>query len=246
MRVLTYNVHSCIGTDGKHAPERIAEVIASAEPDVVCLQELDLRRAKTLHADQSRLIADYLDMTFEFHPTVKRKDEHFGDAILSKHPMTLVRATTFPMVPRPIPNELRGAVWTKVIMGGDVWQVMNTHFGLGREERRLQARHFATDWIAQAMPGPLVVCGDLNSRPGSAVHRMLARDVVDVYRSSGAHRGRTFPTGLPLLCLDYVFATPSVRVNRVEVLRTPLSRIASDHFPIVADLEVPPALPAST
>jgi endonuclease/exonuclease/phosphatase family metal-dependent hydrolase len=52
-----------------------------------------LRRAKTLHADQSRLIADYLDMTFEFHPTVKRKDEHFGDAILSKHPMTLVRAT---------------------------------------------------------------------------------------------------------------------------------------------------------
>src|SRR4051812_16573543 len=129
MRVLTYNVHSCIGMDGKHSPERIAEVIRSADADVVCLQELDLRRAKTLRADQSRIIADCLGMTFEFHPTVKREDEHFGDAILSKHPMTLVRAATFPAVPRPMPNEMRGAVWTRVILVGDVWQIINTHFG---------------------------------------------------------------------------------------------------------------------
>jgi endonuclease/exonuclease/phosphatase family metal-dependent hydrolase len=223
--------------DGKHSPERIAEVIGSVAPDVVCLQELDLRRAKTLRADQSRLIADHLGMTFEFHPTVKREDEHFGDAVLSKHPMRLVRATTFPPVPRPIPNERRGAVWVEIAMGSESWQIINTHFGLGREERRLQAKHFATEWIAKAMPGPLVVCGDLNSRPGSYVHRLLGSDVMDVHRSSGTRRRRTFSTRFPLICLDYIFATPEVRVHRVEVVRTPLSRIASDHFPIVADLE---------
>jgi endonuclease/exonuclease/phosphatase family metal-dependent hydrolase len=228
--------------DGKHSPERIAEVIAAAEPDVVCLQELDLQREKTLRADQSRLIADQLGMTFEFHATVKRENEHFGDAILSKHPMTLVRAATFPRVPRPIPDELRGAVWTRVMAGAEVWQVMNTHFGLGHEERRLQAGYLANDWIAQAGPGPLIVCGDLNSRPSSRVHRLLGSNIVDVHRISGVRRKRTFSTRLPLICLDYIFVSPSVVVKQVEVVRTALARQASDHFPLVADLELPPML----
>src|SRR5215213_10279563 len=158
MRVLTYNVHSCIGTDGKHSPDRIADVIASAAPDIVCLQELDLRRKKTLQADQSRLIGERLGMAFHFHPTVKREAEHFGDAILSKHPMTLVLSATFPPVPRPIPDEMRGAVWAEISIGPQIWRVINTHFGLGREERRLQAKYLAADWIEKATPGPLVVC----------------------------------------------------------------------------------------
>jgi len=135
MRVLTYNVHSCIGTDQKLAPERIAEVIAGTNADVVCLQEIDLRRARTNHEDQAAIIAEMIGMTFQFHPTIIREQEHYGDAILSRHPLTLRRKATFPAVPNPIPDEKRGAIWAEIEIAGTKWNVVNTHFGLGREER---------------------------------------------------------------------------------------------------------------
>ncbi|MFH1602659.1 MAG: endonuclease/exonuclease/phosphatase family protein [Pseudomonadota bacterium] len=67
---MTYNVHSCIGMDGKLAPERIARVIARCAPDIVALQELDVGRARTAGADQAHLIAHYLEMDFHFHPAL--------------------------------------------------------------------------------------------------------------------------------------------------------------------------------
>ena len=240
MRVLTYNVHSCIGTDSKLAPERIAGVIAKSNADVICLQEIDLRRARTKHEDQAGLIAEMLGMSFEFHPTISREPEHFGDAILSRHPMTLKRKATFPPVPNPIPNEKRGAIWAEVNIGGAIWNVINTHFGLGREERWLQARHFVSDWIAPALAGPLVVCGDFNSRPGSRVHGVLSEQITDVFRLTKAKRPRTFSTNLPVICLDYIYVSANVVVDHAEVINDTVARVASDHFPLVAELRITP------
>jgi endonuclease/exonuclease/phosphatase family metal-dependent hydrolase len=240
MRVLTYNVHSCIGTDAKLAPERIASVIAKTNADVICLQEIDLRRARTKHEDQAALIAEMLGMSFEFHPTVSRDPEHFGDAILSRHPFTLKRKGTFPPVPNPIPDEKRGAIWAEVAIDGTTWNVINTHFGLGREERWLQAKHFTAEWIAQALPGPVVVCGDFNSRPGSRVHRVLSEHMTDVFRLTKARRPRTFSTNLPVICLDYIYVSGNVAVDHAEMITDPLARVASDHFPLAAELRVTP------
>jgi endonuclease/exonuclease/phosphatase family metal-dependent hydrolase len=241
MRVLTYNVHSCIGTDQKLAPERIAGLIARSDADVVCLQELDLRRKRTRHEDQAAIIAELLGMAFfEFHPTISREPEHFGDAILSRHPLTLKRKATFPPVPNPIPNEKRGAIWAEIEIEGTTWSVLNTHFGLGREERWLQARHFVSEWIAPALPGPLVVCGDFNSRPGSRVHGMLSENVTDVFRLTKARRPRTFSTNLPVICLDYIYVSDNVAVDHAEVINDKSARVASDHFPLMAELRALP------
>ena len=236
MRVLTYNVHSCIGTDGKLSPERIAGVIARSDADVVCLQEIDLRRARTRHEDQAALIAEMLGMSFQFHPTISRDPEHFGDAILSRHPMTLKRKGTFPPVPKPIPDEKRGAILAEVEIGGIVWRILNTHFGLGREERWLQAKHFTSEWITPALPGPLVVCGDLNSRPGSRVHGVIGQKVTDVFHRTKARRPRTFSTNLAVICLDYIYVSEGVTVDRAEVIRDATARVASDHYPLLAEL----------
>jgi endonuclease/exonuclease/phosphatase family metal-dependent hydrolase len=240
MRVLTYNVHSCIGTDQKLAPARIAGVIARANADVVCLQEIELCRARTNHEDQAALIAEMLGMAFEFHPTISREPEHFGDAILSRHPMTLKRKATFPPVPNPIPNENRGAIWAVIEIEGTRWNVVNTHFGLGREERRLQALHFASEWIAPALPGPLVICGDFNSRPGSRVHGILSEKVTDIFRLNKARRPRTFSTNLPVVCLDYIYVSPKIAVDRAEVINDKVARVASDHYPLIAELRPTP------
>ena len=70
-RLLTYNVHRCVGVDRKLDVNRIADVIAEHEPDVVCLQELDVGRARTGWVDQADSIAQRLAMSVQFHPAMK-------------------------------------------------------------------------------------------------------------------------------------------------------------------------------
>src|ERR671910_2892610 len=91
-RILTYNVHRCMGVDGRLSPARIAEVIASCNPDIVALQELDVGRVRTGGVDQAHAIAEELGMQMHFHPAFQVMEEAFGDAILTTRPSKLVKA----------------------------------------------------------------------------------------------------------------------------------------------------------
>lgn len=238
VRVMTYNVHSCVGTDRQLSPQRIAKVIADADPDVVCLQELDLGRSRTGRVDQTDVIARELRMRFHFHPAIRLVDEQYGDAILSKHPLELVKVGTLPTMDSRIPLEPRGVIWVEIKKNESTWQVLNTHFGLRRLERRRQAQAFRSeDWIGGAMlKPPVVVCGDLNSRPGSAVHRIIGEGMRDVQLTVRKRHLKTFATKLPFICLDFIYVSPTVQVQSSEVISTSLARAASDHFPLVANL----------
>jgi endonuclease/exonuclease/phosphatase family metal-dependent hydrolase len=240
VRIVTYNVHSCVGTDALLSPERIAAVIAEVRPDVVCLQEVDAGRARTRRLRQAEVIAGELGMECEFHPAIRLEREQYGDAILSRQPLRVVRAGILPWPKSLLAFEPRGALWVATTIAGTEWQIINTHLGLGRAERRIQAAALASaEWIgAAAQRPPLVVCGDFNSRPSSKVHRILAREVVDAQTLIGGPREKTYATRLPLVCLDYVFASPDVQVHELRVIKSPLARIASDHFPLVAELAV--------
>ncbi|HEV7869142.1 MAG TPA: endonuclease/exonuclease/phosphatase family protein [Chthoniobacteraceae bacterium] len=235
---MTYNVHSCVGTDALLSPQRIADVIGAADPDVVCLQEIDLGRARTRRVDQAAVLAECLDMQMFFHPAIRLPDEQYGDAILSKHRLQIVRAGTLPTVASMLPLEPRGAIWVSILCEGVTWQVLNTHFGLCRSERRVQARALASDhWIGGAVrEGHVAVCGDFNSRPRSIVHRLLTQQVRDAQLAVGDRHARTFSTQLPFVCLDYIFVSSDVEVRSVRPVRTSAARLASDHFPLVAEL----------
>jgi endonuclease/exonuclease/phosphatase family metal-dependent hydrolase len=234
MRVLTYNVHSCRGVDGVDSPARIAEVIAAARADVACLQELDSGRLRTGRVHQAERVAQALAMTFHFHPAIRVAEEEYGDAILSAPPMRLIRAAE---LPRPWgAREPRGALWVEIEAEGARWQVLNTHLGLGRGVRRAQARALG-EWVSAARArGPVVLCGDLNSRPGSAVHALVAPGLLEVQLSTRGFHLRTFATRLPWICLDYIYVSDDLEVRCAEVLTSPLARLASDHFPLLAEL----------
>lgn len=233
---MTYNVHSCVGNDRRLAPERIAEVIASSRSEVVCLQELDAGRKRTGLIRQAETLARELDMQFHFFPAIRAASEEYGDAILSRHPLRVVRTGALPQPSSMV--EPRGALWVEVETEGAKWQVINTHLGLGRGERRAQACALAA-WIAAAQAArPVVFCGDLNSRSGSAVHQLLGNNLRDAQTAANGGMKRTFSTRLPWICLDYIYVSTDVHVRSAQVLMTPLARIASDHFPLVAELEL--------
>lgn len=244
LSILTYNVHSCIGTDRRMDPERIADVIAATRADVIALQELDVGRARTGGIDQAAKIADLLGMTSYFHPALQVHDEQYGDAILTALPSRLVKAGPIPSV-----GETRGALWVEVMVDGRPVQIFNTHFGLRRGERRQQAETLLGDgWIGNegCRGQPVILVGDFNAIPSSVAYGLLKQRLPPV-RAGDGHEGAraakarmapTFPSRFPLLRLDHIFASEGIRTVAAGPVRTALSRVASDHLPLQASLTI--------
>ncbi len=241
IRVMTYNVHSCIGMDGKISPERIARVIGRHQPDIVALQELDLGRKRTGQIDQPQLIAKELEMHYHFHPSVIVDEEHYGNAILSRYPLDLVRGGHLPEIARHRMVERRGAIWATVNIGKTRINFFNTHFGLLPREAILQAQALlGAEWISHFVcQGPVILCGDFNSLPNSQVCRDIKKVLRDAQGELDNHRPKsTWFSHYPIGRIDHVFVSPDIEVTHVEVSRSDLDKLASDHLPLIVDIKL--------
>ena len=89
LRVMTYNTHGGIGSDGQCRPERIAQVIGRFSPDVVALQEIDVGCGRSGRLDQARNIADLTGMSAHFTGARDEGGGRYGNAILTHHPYEL-------------------------------------------------------------------------------------------------------------------------------------------------------------
>ncbi|MEC5324019.1 endonuclease/exonuclease/phosphatase family protein [Aurantimonas sp. A3-2-R12] len=248
IRVLSYNIHRCIGTDRKLSPERIAEVIAECNADIVALQEVDVGRRRTGAADQAADIARLLGMMTHFHPALTVQEEQYGDAILTRRPSRLMQAGPLPGLAGRPNLEPRGALWVSVDVAGKELQVINTHFGLNGGERLRQAETvLGGDWLAHPRcQDPAVLIGDFNAVPRSRAYRRLAQDLSEARHLAGnCDPGATFPSRLPLLRIDHAFLRGAVSVRSVRSIRTPLTRVASDHLPLLLELELTPSPPVN-
>jgi endonuclease/exonuclease/phosphatase family metal-dependent hydrolase len=239
LRVATYNVHGCIGMDGKRSEGRVAEVIASMSADIVGLQELDLGRPRSAHADQAALIAAQLGWKYHFHPAMRSGEEQYGNAIVSRFPIDLKRAAEMPGTPPWYCREQRIAIWMQAETDLGHVHIINSHFGLGRSERRLQAKSLiGPTWLGAVPPDePAILLGDFNSVRSSRAYRLIGeclRDVRTLVRPARAFP--TFPTRFPSLAVDHIFVNPALTPTKVSVHRTSLARLTSDHFPLVCEL----------
>jgi len=236
LRVMTYNVHGCRGMDGHLSCERIARVIAAARPDIVCLQELDVGRPRSGGIDQAHRIARALEMDMHFHAAMRVEEEQYGNAVLTPWPMRVLRAGR---LDGPATAEPRGAIKVEITTGNGPVIVVATHLGLGPQERRRQARALVSDgWLDVPGDRPLILCGDFNTLPGSPIHRLFARRLPDAQRSGPGRPRPTFPGRLPSARIDHVFVDPRLGVTNVTVPRSALAQAASDHLPLVVDLDL--------
>ena len=238
LRVATYNVHGCTGMDRLRSETRIADVIAEMSVDVVALQELDLGRRRSAGADQTKVIAQQLGWHSYFHPAMRRDAEHYGNAILSRYPLTFRRGVELPGTPPFFCRENRAAVEVKIETNLGNVHIINTHLGLGWRERCVQAQLFTNaEWLAAiASDTPIILLGDFNTLPGSRPYRTLNRHLHDVRELIETTESiRTFPTRFPVLSVDHIFVNGRVQPVSLTVHRSPLARIASDHFPLLAE-----------
>jgi endonuclease/exonuclease/phosphatase family metal-dependent hydrolase len=240
LTVMSYNTHSCIGMDGRVSPRRIARVIARQGADLVALQELDHGRARSRAEDQAGDIAAELGFHLLFCPAVVKGDERYGHALLSRWPLEAVKIAPLPFVPGGIWPEPRGAIWARTHIGDIPLNILSTHLGLSASERMKQmAAILGEEWLGPVLDHELVVlCGDFNLTPGSAAHRLAATRLRDV--AHGFKRGvRTFSSMRLVAQLDHIFVSPHFGLEAVFAAQNDLTRVASDHLPLVASLRLP-------
>jgi endonuclease/exonuclease/phosphatase family metal-dependent hydrolase len=235
LRIATYNVHSCIGTDRRRDPERIARVVAELDADVIALQEFTYPADIAIETTTPIGLTSLDRYSFTLGPTHARNDHSFGNVLLSRFPIRDVFRVDLSRQRR----EPRGALTATIDVGGTELHILATHLGLRFHERRFQVRQLL-DHIESRRPPFLVVLGDFNDwLPGRSVAHVLDA------RLGRAVRMRTFPSCWPVFSLDRIWAHPANVVQAVRVHRSALARRASDHLPVVAELALPAPLVAA-
>jgi len=237
LSLVSWNIHSGIGTDGAFDLHRIGEVLRELRPDIVALQEVGDYRGRTPHEQHPELLSEMLGMHMAYGPNVVRKGRRYGNAILSRLPILKSRNYDLSVKRR----EPRGALRCDLDLGqGRPMHVFCLHLGLTVGERRAQEMLLlSADILRDAVRSdPVVVCGDFNywgNGPVPALVRSAIHDAALMLHSPT----RTYPSRMPLFRLDRVFVDAGVRPLQIQPYRSPLSAVASDHLPLVMRFEAP-------
>ena len=234
LSLASYNIHGCIGRDRCYDRARILDVLRELQADVIALQEVETIRGGL---DLLSYLAEGTGTTALAGPTLAMKEGHFGNALLTRFPVTHVERVDLTYHGR----EPRGALGADLDCGGGIkLRAVATHLGLWPRERRFQVRRllklFRTprDW-------PAVLMGDLNEwllwgRPLRWLHAYFDRSAALP----------TFPARLPVFALDRILVHPHGGLANVAVHDSRAARAASDHLPLKAQLRFTPAGLVST
>lgn len=169
MRVATYNVHSCVGTDGRHDPDRVAGVITELDADIVALQEFTYPASVALETRTPVVLTTLDSYTCALGPTRQKLTQCFGNALFTRHPIVDVHRIDLSMERR----EPRGAIAATVDVRGTLVHVLAAHLGLRVHERRFQVQQIVR-YLDSVKNTFLVVLGDFNDwLPGRSVVHVL-------------------------------------------------------------------------
>ena len=238
MRLLAYNIHKGIGgRDRLYRIERIIRVLREADPDVICLQEVDRNVRRSSHHDQPAKLAEALGTeTGLYQLNVHLGAGGYGNLVLSRwafretHQLSLRRGRRKP----------RGAQLAVLETPAGPFRVVNWHLGLAERERHWQVRHLLehTNFTA-ANSLPTLIVGDYNDWRNTLAHHQFTRHGFHQV-TTPLDRFRSFPAYFPVVSLDKAFASRGIQVQHARVLHTHLTRRASDHLPLVIDFELGP------
>lgn len=243
LRVLTYNIHKCIGgVDRRYDPMRVARVIARYEPDLVLLQEVDQHARRTNADKQVDLLGDFLGFRHRtYFPNVRiRGGGAYGNAMLSRFPLTETTNIDLTIPPKKKRSVLHARYRVRLTgMPGKhtrTLHVYNLHLGLSGIERKIQLRRFLEShpFVGLHRQTPTLVAGDFNDIWGTLGKKLL---VPAGFR--GVERPiPTFPAWGPLRPLDALYVRGDLRLSHAYRARARLAKRASDHLPLVAELEI--------
>jgi endonuclease/exonuclease/phosphatase family metal-dependent hydrolase len=237
LRIVTYNIHKGVGTDGLLDVRRVAEIVRHYDPHVVCLQEVLWNPPQDGERTQPQDLREAIGLP---HAVVAlnchRPQGTYGNMTLSKFPIDEHENLDLTMPLR----KTRAALYTRIRLPHAPLHVFNAHLGLAGYERLRQMRLLVEDTPRLAPERESVVyLGDMNDWQ----HRIYGDVLVEAgFRCAVGDRDdpghSTFPSRMPVAALDKVFVRGAVTAVHAHPSRLALARVASDHLPLVAELLV--------
>lgn len=226
IRIVTYNIHGGWGRDRVHDYERINRFLEKQEVDIALFQEVDTRPP---NRPTEKDVADLSGSRFPYFiaaPAVRKTHGWYGNAILSRFPVLgheVVDITVKGREPRNIIDAVIGTPEGTL-------RVINTHKGLKRRERFQQMEKLNT-LLKRESDMPLFLAGDINEWH-TAAHVIKRLNAL----LHPVKVGATFPTICSVFHLDRIWCRPRGLIRHANVLKTPETKIYSDHFPVMADI----------
>jgi endonuclease/exonuclease/phosphatase family metal-dependent hydrolase len=229
---MTYNIHVGVGMDKKLDLPRIAGVINQQHAELVGLQEVDRGVQRTQRIDEIAELAKLTKMDYAFAFNLPYQGGQYGIAILSKLP---IMATDHRLYKNTREAERRGFIRAEVRIGGRLVNFVTTHLDYQYEDGRV----FEAEQLLAALKdvkGPLILVGDFNDIPTGGAYQLMRNQFADAWGDSRAgDSGYSYPADKPAKRIDYIlFGRDSIRTKRAWIVET----LASDHVPVVADLEI--------
>ncbi len=234
LRVLSYNIHHCEGVDGKLDLERIAKVISAVKPDLVALQEVDQNAKRSKGVDQPAELARLTQMNFAFGSNIPLQGGFYGNAVLSRHPISNHKNHPFPNVKN---GEQRGVLVTEIQIPGITapLQFLCTHLDHRSGENSRVASAKMINELALNSNRPAILAGDMNDLIGSDTLNLFDK----TWTRTNSQPLATFPVDTPNRQIDYILSRPSSQWKVIET-RVLDESVASDHRAIFSVLEYRP------
>ena len=232
IRVATYNIHRCRGLDGRTIPGRVAEVIRAIEPDVIALQEVV--GAGPHGAGHAEELGALLGMGWVMAPARHLRGSLFGNVVLSRFPIR--DHSQYDLSWKTC--EPRCCQRVDIAFDDDTLHLYNVHLGTALLERRYQAGRLSAIVHDHRVGVPKIVLGDFNEWMKGLATQTLTERLQSIDLRTHLRRRKTYPGVFPVLHLDHIYYEGQVDVVKLELPRTRLSLMASDHLPLVAELKV--------
>lgn len=234
LRLATYNVHKCRGMDGRTRVDRIAEVLASLEADVIALQEVVGGGPE--EDGQAAELGAKLGMGWVMDSVRLLRGKAYGNVVLSHLPIDHSHSCNLSCDKR----EPRGCMRVDInVHDEQTLHLFNVHLGTAVFERRKQAPRLAEFVADDHVKGPKVLLGDFNEWVKGLTSKTLSSMLDGVDLSQHLRRRKTYPGVLPMFHLDHIYVAGGLQVEKVTLPRTKLTLVASDHLPLVADVVLP-------
>lgn len=237
LRVVTYNIHKCVGLDRLKRPDRVADVLRQIGGDIIGLQEVVSIPGQKAEMDQARYIAEILGMEYRMGVTRTITDGFYGNALLSRYPFLSTRTFDLSHPGR----EERGCLCADIaVTRTSILHIYNAHFGTALMERRHQARNMMKELVSnlEHQEGARILLGDFNDWTRSHPTRLFSAhfEGEDIRRKM--KNKRTYPGILPFLHLDHIYYDPRLILKGARLFKSRTALIASDHLPLVADFRL--------
>src|SRR5262245_40052651 len=234
-------MHRAIGVDRRFRPVRIAEILKHHEPDIVLLQEVDDGAPRSRELNLAREMAEALEFHHVVGHNVTLPKGRYGNATLSRFPIVRSRNIDLTLGFR----KRRGCQHTtlKVERQGKsprTIEVFNFHLGLLASERAQQLGILirSAEFAGLEAHQPVLLGGDTNDWR-SRLHPIFVEVLgFECATQNGERSIRTYPAFSPTGPLDRIYHRGPIRSLSSRRCRLRVSRIASDHLPVIADLEL--------